>query len=406
MILSMFQPSTRENLWVENVVSSTFNNSDERTVYGRSQPSSRSKTQSSQRRNDLKSLAAPVSKSPDFTTSTNVRNPQPQPSPNSDAMVTPSRNVAAPLIPVAGSPTTSENTTESHASYGISSGTAVVISLSSNSSCTNHTSNNATDTLLPAPIPPIWTPAYPGSGSDLFLGLTAAWTGYQSGTIYDGLNCSAAVTCKTHWPALHNYPSSAVAGMHAQEAWMLLRNPLRSIPSHFNNIRESRLGQADHSIQAPQANWERWRDQTFTRRLAGWAQMISSWYGKIPRVPTTRVSLLIPYEALTDEKTGPAVVGQIREHLVAAGYRNVSPWTTMTSHWHRLVFEQPRVKRQGRGYTPQFEVRQLDHMRLVLTNLRRKHQNQADLWLWLGRYLEEINTLLLVAGDNSTLSSQ
>lgn len=187
---------------------------------------------------------------------------------------------------------------------------------------------------------------------------------------------------------------------------MLLRNPLRSIPSHFNNIRESRLGQADHSIQAPQANWERWRDQTFTRRLAGWAQMISSWYGKIPRVPTTRVSLLIPYEALTDEKAGPAVVGQIREHIVAAGYRNVSAWKTMTSHWHRLVFEQPRVKRQGRGYTPQFEVRQLDHMRLVLTNLRRKHQNQADLWLWLGRYLEEINTLLLVAGDNSTLSSQ
>jgi hypothetical protein len=139
MVLNMFQPFTSDNRWVEKIVASAFNKSDERTVDRRSQPSSASKTQSSQRRNDHKSLAAPVSKSPDFTTSTNVRNPRPQPSPNSDAIVTPSRNVAAPLIPVAASPTTSENTTESHASYGISSGTVVVISLSSNSSCTNHT---------------------------------------------------------------------------------------------------------------------------------------------------------------------------------------------------------------------------------------------------------------------------
>jgi hypothetical protein len=190
--------------------------------------------------------------------------------------------------------------------------------------------------------------------------------------------------------------------MHSQEAWLLLRNPLRSIPSHFNNIRESRLGQADHSIQAPQANWEKWRDQTFTRRLTGWANMISSWYGEHALLPT-RVSLLIPYEALTDKGAGPAVVGQIRKHLLTAGYGNVSALTTMTCHWHRLVFEQPRVKRQGLGYTPQFEIRQLDRMYLVLSNLRRKHQSHADLWLWLGRYLEEIDTLLLLAAANSTL---
>ena len=101
---------------------------------------------------------------------------------------------------------------------------------------------------------------------------------------------------------------------------MLLRNPLHSLPSHFNYQWERRNDISDHTQQAPWDAWIKWRDRYFDTELDGWTAMLDVWLNETALVESTSttsttatIKLIIPFELLSNPQTGLAIVGKIRE---------------------------------------------------------------------------------------------
>lgn len=249
--------------------------------------------------------------------------------------------------------------------------------------------------------------------------------------VYNHGYCQGAVTCKTHWPAFDHQRIPAQLQrqepqykFHNTTAFLLLRHPAAAIPSYRNFLYEVNHGLKDHSRQAPQPAWLEWRDRRFDRDMDRWARVIRTWYtehdddnnsDKDESAAPVKISLLIPYEAMTDPVQGPKLVDEIRQQLQKAGHvmndddnDDGNPTSqrrsshTMHCAWHRHVHERPAKKRGGKTYRPGFTVAQYQTMHATLVALQQEFSHEATLCTWLQRYQQQVEDELRMATFSTT----
>ena len=290
-----------------------------------------------------------------------------------------------------------------------------------------HTWNNASITA--AKIKPIWVASFPGSGAEMFRQVieTITYGVYKGWSIYDddvepssthththnATTCHSlhAATCKTHWPVLPQHsPTSEplYKQQYASQVIVLLRNPRTAFASRLNHLWELRNHVAFHSQQAPEKAWNRWIARNFQQQIAKYKLLIQTW----AQHPHYNVSLYLPYEGLTDPKTGPQWTQQVGQLLQQQQHQHdvqvVANASQIPCLWRLAVLEQPRVKRQGHSYSPGYTTHQkqalLQMMDELLAEVAVAH-NLPSLVKIISDYRQDIatHTRIRIDGDESVL---
>lgn len=216
----------------------------------------------------------------------------------------------------------------------------------------------------------IWVPSYPGSGSELFRQLVEAATGFPAANIYDNQNCSHALTCKTHYPVLKKY--SVDTGFDS--VILLVRNPLRALPSYSNQHSEKRRGFISHTVQGREADWDQWREKRFSREIRKWRTLIEHWVDS--------AAVVVVYEDLMDPESGVRTWATVQAFL-----RTKAPFDAPNPRcaWDHI---QSQKAERSHSYTPGFTRKQIDVILQVLQSLKVTVPTLLPLWT---RYEAELH---------------
>ena len=141
---------------------------------------------------------------------------------------------------------------------------------------------------------------------NLIEALTGLVTGDEFGYNGHGKN---VVSVKTHYP--QNDGRALDWDDIIERGLILLRNPRHAIPSLHNFIYEVQNDLPAHSTRAPLDEWREWRDARFLGQLGAWALFLDHWMEKLK--PENRI--VITYESLTEEETGPASAKRMSDFL-------------------------------------------------------------------------------------------
>lgn len=169
--------------------------------------------------------------------------------------------------------------------------------------------------VLPAQEPgsevqPVFAASYPGSGARMTWNLIEALTGLVTGDEwYSNGRVKDVVTVKTHHP--HNKGRKLPWANEIKRAFVLIRNPMKAIPSYHNFLYEFQNKLGNHSTRAPVAEWIKWRDRLFFAELKVWKNHMEFWLDNY--APKDRI--IVPYEHLTHPKEGPIVTAELNEFL-------------------------------------------------------------------------------------------
>lgn len=238
----------------------------------------------------------------------------------------------------------------------------------------------------------IWMPGYPGSGSELMRDLVHVLTNLTAANIHE-TGCvlreniqsewyHVGPTCKTHWPILMGgHPMGAKFKSFHSTVFLLIRNPRHAIPSYCNFDHEYSLHTASHSDQAPQEQWRSCRDASLEKRLTDWEQLVMTWQG------LQRFQLVyVPYEEITNEKSGPRWLDRLRTELERAR-SSIATLESSKCLWERVVRSKARHRRR-RTYEPAFTSQQKQMMLQVLDRLLTT--NDTNLMRIAGTYHDDI----------------
>ena len=181
------------------------------------------------------------------------------------------------------------------------------------------------------PIQPTFTASYPGSGAKMTWKLIEAMTGLRTGDDHNLNGENNVVSIKTHYPS--NEGRAMDGAERIPRAFLLIRNPLYSIPSYFNFLYEYENKLPGHSTKAPVDEWIRWRNDNFERQVQVWRRHTEYWmdtYDKLHRS-------VISYERLIDDQNGPSEAMKIAEFLNRSdGVSTVAP-EDVPCVWHTIV---------------------------------------------------------------------
>mmetsp|Transcript_5494 Transcript_5494/g.15986 ORF Transcript_5494/g.15986 Transcript_5494/m.15986 type:complete len:415 (-) Transcript_5494:128-1372(-) len=154
----------------------------------------------------------------------------------------------------------------------------------------------------PPGIKPVFAASYPGSGARMTWNLIEALTGIVTGDDWNSNGWGKqVVSVKTHFP--HAHGRQLDWENEIERAFVVVRNPVKAIPSFHNFLYEFQNKLENHSLRAPVNEWIRWRDNAFSVELQEWKKHISYYMDRF--TPDKR--LVVPYEDLTSEVTGPRV---------------------------------------------------------------------------------------------------
>ena len=215
------------------------------------------------------------------------------------------------------------------------------------------------------PMPPsnasvsksIWVPSYPGSGSELLRDLVVAITGLQASDLYKSRKypekCfgGKAVTCETHWPVLFetNSPDLYKSKAHSS-AVILFQNPADALPSYVNWQYERYKKVESHRNQAPEHAWRKWRDDKFDEAIKLWKDVLLRWHEEL----SYSIALDLPYEQLTNESTGPALLQELTTIFRDIG-SPVAKDDDLACIWQFVVVKHGGERHKNRRYTPGFQ---------------------------------------------------
>jgi hypothetical protein len=266
---------------------------------------------------------------------------------------------------------------------------------------TNITSTGPTNcNLMPSTkvtTKPMWVASFPGSGAELFRELVKSITGQPT---VDGAfrnSCHDAVTCKTHWPVMsarNRFQNPVPAGNYSYGMILLLRNPRHALPSWYNQIWESKVGAEFHSKQAPKKAWRRWSRKSsginlLAERMQQWKAMLEYWLEH----PDYSVELIVPYEQLINENTGPDLLHQVG-HVLDQEMIPVS--ADISCLWKYTVQEKKNMKRNHHSYEPSYTLEQQQQLLAVLTDVRERFSDLDDLVHVLKDYAWDIQNNLII----------
>ena len=128
--------------------------------------------------------------------------------------------------------------------------------------------------VKPQPGTPItYAASYPGCGARMTWNLVEALTGLQSGDDWNNNGRGSEVaTVKTHYPN-----SNGVLPEFDEKigrAFIVIRNPIKSIPSLFNHIYEIRNHIPVHTTKAPVEEWVKWRNAYWETEIEEYKKFI------------------------------------------------------------------------------------------------------------------------------------
>lgn len=123
--------------------------------------------------------------------------------------------------------------------------------------------NGGCQITWPKPPPPniaiTYAASYPGCGARMTWNLVEALTGLETGDDWNNNGRGdKVVTVKTHYPQSNGILPEFDDRIN--RAFLVVRNPMQSIPSFFNHIYEMRNHLPVHSERAPLEEWIKWRD--------------------------------------------------------------------------------------------------------------------------------------------------
>lgn len=153
--------------------------------------------------------------------------------------------------------------------------------------------------------------SYPGSGNTLCRLMIETLSGIWSGSIYGDqslylgkhysfrgeMTTSNVIVYKTHGP----WHGHAVG--KCKRVILLLRNPMKAIPSYYSwydNTRKNIHAATQHRVQGSEKLWVQWRDMHFKSELEDWIRHVRYWMDSFPK----HQRLVINYEDITDTDKG------------------------------------------------------------------------------------------------------
>ena len=155
------------------------------------------------------------------------------------------------------------------------------------------------------PLRPTMIASYPGSGARLSWKLIRAITGYMTSddaVDTDDLSKKGVVVAiKSHYPAHGSTDEIFMPFAKVDRSVLLLRNPLKSMPSLLSYLYERENNLENHSTRVPLEKWIEWRDQHFQKELMSWVHHTLFWMEHNSKGDT----LVISYENLVDKNNGP-----------------------------------------------------------------------------------------------------
>ena len=178
--------------------------------------------------------------------------------------------------------------------------------------------------------------SYPGCGARMTWNLVEALTGLETGDDWNNNGRGEEViTVKTHYPQSNGI--LVEFDEKIQRGFIVVRNPMKSIPSFFNHIFEMRNHLPVHSERAPVEEWVKWRNAYLDTEIAEYKKFIFYWMDRY--TPANR--LLITYEGLTDNVIGPEVTKSLNEFLGKA--QGVTPIAqeSVACIWRAVVKNEP-----------------------------------------------------------------
>lgn len=137
--------------------------------------------------------------------------------------------------------------------------------------------NGGCEITWPTQPPPgteiTYAASYPGCGARMTWNLVEALTGFVTGDDWNnnGLG-SNVVTVKTHYPQSNGILVDF--DDQIQRVFIVIRNPMKSIPSFFNHIYEMRNHLPVHSERAPLEEWIKWRNAYVDTEIAEYKKFI------------------------------------------------------------------------------------------------------------------------------------
>lgn len=131
-----------------------------------------------------------------------------------------------------------------------------------------------TAAVPPRPGTPVtYAASYPGCGARMSWNLVEALTGLETGDDWNNNGRGdAVVTVKTHYPQSNGVRVEFDGRI--QRAFIVIRNPMHSIPSFFNHIYEVRNHLSVHSERAPVEDWIKWRDAYLETEISEYKKFI------------------------------------------------------------------------------------------------------------------------------------
>jgi hypothetical protein len=256
------------------------------------------------------------------------------------------------------------------------------------------------------PVDTLYQPAFPGSGSRMTYELVEALTGI---TISNDHNYAIdpqvhkhVVSVKTHYPNRNGISLEAFDDdFHG--ALLVVRNPIKAIPSFFNFWYERINHLENHSVRAPKEDWIRFRDANLMEQLKSWQNHMDYWLNKYQH---DRSKLLVlPYEHLTDNARGPATALKLATFLDSIkGVKAPAEPEKVACLWHRSVKymdEGESVKghsvREGSTATP-YTQSQFAEIQKVLQQQKWKYERDPEVFKIMDQYLRHLAHSWLYVG--------
>ena len=117
------------------------------------------------------------------------------------------------------------------------------------------------------------------------------------------------VTVKTHYPHAHGHKIEWEEEIN--RAFVVIRNPLRAIPSFHNFLYEFMNKLENHSTRAPLDDWIRWRDRSLLNEVEEWRKHIEYYLDKY----SVENRLVLTYEQLTADMGGARAAKDLAKFL-------------------------------------------------------------------------------------------
>ncbi|KAL7475942.1 hypothetical protein ACHAW6_001834 [Cyclotella cf. meneghiniana] len=191
----------------------------------------------------------------------------------------------------------------------------------------------------PRPPPPdiqiTYAASAPGCGSLTKWNLVEALTGLETGDDWNNNGRGdRVVAVSTHYP--HSNGVLPPFDQRITRAFLVLRNPMQSIPSFFDDVFETINHFPVHGERDPMAEWITWRDHFLEDGMREYEKFIMYWMDRY--TPENRY--VISYEDLTDDLNGPEVTKGLNEFLGQAEGVEASDPESVPCIWKAVVKNQ------------------------------------------------------------------